>query len=61
MKLTATKPPRRKISYLSWKNRCSLKRPLKIAYQSKSLPHEATKLPKSHTKSRIVYFNQTFF
>ena len=33
---------------------------LNIAYQSNTMSHEATKLPRSHTKSSIVTFNQTF-
>ena len=36
-----------------------MKIPLNIAYQSNTMSHEATKLPKSQTKSAIGNFNQT--
>ena len=57
--MTATKPPKRKLGHLSQKNHCSIKTPLNIAYQLNTMSHEATKLPKNHTKSTIVNFNQT--
>ena len=37
-----------------------IKTPLTIAYQSNTMSHGPKKLPKSHTKSSIVDFNQTF-
>ena len=37
-----------------------IKTPLNIAYQSNTMSLVVTKLPRSHTKSSIVLFNQTF-
>ena len=37
-----------------------IKTPLNIAYQSNTMSLVVTKLPRSHTKSFIVNFNQTF-
>ena len=37
-----------------------IKTPLTIAYQSNTMSPGPKKLPKSHTKSSIVDFNQTF-
>ena len=37
-----------------------IKTPLNIAYQSNTMSLVVTKLPRSHTKSSIILFNQTF-
>ena len=37
-----------------------IKTPLNIAYKSNTMSLVVTKLPRSHTKSFIVNFNQTF-